>query len=270
MSFFDLRGRCIPSPGMRLFQETQGDYYKIKSPIVDYESILFRLKKFNNLSHNLSLIEFKHRAEQLISKLNDDKNYTNILNGPHIPFICHSESHFLDLGENLENILLPQLHDSFVEKFPGHHFKSVNQAGINLKGKINLESSSRYANFIQSAKKSPVVGWFFPQALQEFDVASQRIQISKLPDLIDASFCLSGALDVCSALIGIPELLINSENYAPILCLSSYVHEDPRLVLLLKSYGPHMEFWCISQMLRNGVTQVSEQWSGGITVFDSI
>ena len=255
---------------MRLFQETQGDYYKIKSPIVDYESILFRLKKFNNLSHNLSLIEFKHRAEQLISKLNDDKNYTNILNGPHIPFICHSESHFLDLGENLENILLPQLHASFVDKFPEHHFKSVNQADSSLKGKIKLDLTSHYANFLQSAKKGPVVGWFFPQALQEFDIASQRIQISKLPDLIDASFCLSGALDVCSALIGIPELLINSENYSPILCLSSYVHDDPRLVLILKSYGPHMEFWCISQMLRNGVTQVSEQWSGGITVFDSI
>ena len=270
MSFFDLRGRCIPSPGMRLFQATHGDYYKIKSPIVDYESILFRLKKFNHLSPDLSLSEFKNNAEKLLYNLHADKNYANLLNGPHIPFVFHADSHLADLGENLENILLPQLHDSFVEKFPGHHFKSVNQAGSSLKGKIKLDTTSRYANFIQSAKKGPVVGWFFPQALQEFDVASQRIQISKLPDLIDASFCLSGALDVCSALIGIPELLINSENYSPILCLSSYVHDDPRLVLLLKSYGPHMEFWCISQMLRNGVTQVSEQWSGGITVFDTI
>ena len=270
MSFFDLRGRCTPSPGMRLFQEIQGDYYKIKSPIVDYELILLRLRKFNHLSHNLSLIEFKHRAEQLLHNLNTDENFSNILNGPHIPFICQADSHLPDLGENLDNILLPQLHASFVDKFPECHFKSVNQAGVTLKGKINLESSSRYVNFLQSAKKGPVVGWFFPQALQEFDIASQRIQISKLPDLTNASFCLSGALDVCSALIGIPELLINSENYSPILCLSSYTHEDPRLVLILKSYGPHLEFWCMSQMLINGVTQVSEQWSGGITVFDRI
>jgi hypothetical protein len=270
MSLFDLRGRCIPSPGMRLFQATQGEYYKIKSPIVDHESILFRLKKFNHLSHNLSLIEFNQRADQLISKINADENYTNILNGPHIPFICQADSHLPDLGENLDNILLPQLHNSFVDKFPGHHFKSVNQAGTSLNGKIKLEPSSRYANFIQSAQKKPVVGWYFPQALQEFDIASQRAQISILPEIANASLCLSGALDVCSALIGMPELLINSENYSPILCLSSYVHDDPRLVLLLKAYGARMEFWCMSQMLMKGITQVSEQWSGGITIFELI
>ena len=193
-----------------------------------------------------------------------------MLNGPHIPFICDVESEISDLGENLEKKLLPNLHDSFVDKFPEHHFKSINQADSSLKGKIKLDPTSHYDNFLQSAQKTPVVGWYFPQALQEFDIASQRNQINQLPDITDASFCLSGALDVCSALIGTPELLIDSESYAPILCLSSYVHEDPRLVLLLKSYGSHMEFWCMSQMLMNGVTQVSEQWSGGITIFESI
>jgi hypothetical protein len=45
------------------------------------------------------------------------------------------------------------------------------------------------------------------------------------------------------------------------------MHDDPRLVLLLKSYGPHLEFWCMTQMLTKDVTQVSEQWSGGISIF---
>ena len=82
-----------------------------------------------------------------------------------------------------------------------------------------------------------------------------------------ANKCLSGGIDICAALIGVPELLISDENYAPILCMSSYVHDDSRLVLLLKSYGPHLEFWCMTQMLSKNVTQVSEQWSGGVSIF---
>ena len=49
--------------------------------------------------------------------------------------------------------------------------------------------------------------------------------------------------------------------------MSSFVHSDERLVLLLKAYGPHMEFWCMTQMLSKNTTQVSEQWAGGLTIF---
>jgi hypothetical protein len=74
-------------------------------------------------------------------------------------------------------------------------------------------------------------------------------------------------MDICSALIGSPDLLISDEYYAPVLCLSSYVHQDKRLVLLMKAYGPHMEFWCMTQMLTKDTTQVSEQWAGGLTIY---
>ena len=94
---------------------------------------------------------------------------------------------------------------------------------------------------------------------------SQRKQMEQLPKLDNV--CLSGGIDISAALIGSPELLISEDFYAPILCMSAYVHKDPRLVLLVKSYGPHMEFWCMTQMLAKDVTQVSEQWAGGITFF---
>jgi hypothetical protein len=89
--------------------------------------------------------------------------------------------------------------------------------------------------------------------------------MEQLPKL--GNVCLSGGIDISAALIGSPELLINEDSYAPILCMSAYVHTDPRLVLLVKSYGPHMEFWCLTQMLSKGVTQVSEQWAGGISIY---
>ena len=79
--------------------------------------------------------------------------------------------------------------------------------------------------------------------------------------------CLSGGMDIGAAVVGSPELLINKDHYSPILCMSSFVHSDERLVLLLKAYGPHMEFWCMTQMLSKHTTQVSEQWAGGLTIF---
>jgi len=79
--------------------------------------------------------------------------------------------------------------------------------------------------------------------------------------------CLSGPLEIFSAIIGKPDLLANEEGYSPILCMASVAHTDTRLALVLKAYGPHLEFWCLTQMLTPNLKQVSEQWAGGITVY---
>ena len=136
-----------------------------------------------------------------------------------------------------------------------------------MSGNITLSSDSRYEKLISALDAGPVVGWYFPQALQEFDIQSQRAQMASLPKLEGAEVCLSGGIDICAAVTGVPDLLISDEFYAPILCMSAYIHRDPRLVLLLKAYGPHMEFWCMTQMLTIDTTQVSEQWAGGLSVF---
>jgi len=172
------------------------------------------------------------------------------------------------LGTDLEIFQLQKLKDSFGDKFPESHFKAVLQSDSKLKNNIILEPGVGYENFIDLAKKKTVVGWYFPQAFQEYDISSQRMRLAELPLPSDFNFCLSGGKDVCAALTGSPDLLISEEHYAPILCLSAYVHSDPRLILLIKSYGPHMEFWCMTQILSKGVMQVSEQWSGGITVYE--
>ena len=90
-------------------------------------------------------------------------------------------------------------------------------------------------------------------------------QIAELP--YEPGLCLSGPMEVLSANIGRPDLLINAKGYAPILTMPAVKHVDERLTLALKSYGPHLEFWCLSNELTPGVKQVSEQWSGGISVF---
>ncbi len=219
---------------------------------------------------NLSANNFRDAAESLLKTIKSDSNYSGLLNGVRIPFIFPEEGRVDDLGEHLETILLPRLKNSFGSAFPDSHFKAVLQSNSKLAEHVKVAENSRHQELIAASERGNVVGWYFPQVFQEFDIDSQRRQIQSLPVLNGAQLCLSGGMDVCSALTGVPELLINEKAYAPILCLSAYEHEDPRMVLLLKSYGPHLEFWCMTQMLTKDTKQVSEQWAGGLTVFAEI
>jgi hypothetical protein len=268
MELFDDKGRCLPSKNCRVFAEKQSDYYKISKKKLDFNEIFERIKRFGGAVDEFDAVNFEYQSNNLLKKLENNEGFKNITNGPHIPFLYKEINDNNDLGTDLEIFQLQKLKDSFGDKFPESHFKAVLQSDSKLKNNLKLEPGVGYENFIDLAKKKTVVGWFFPQAFQEYDVNSQRVRIKELPQVNDFNYCLSGGKDACAALVGCPELLISGEHYAPILCLSAYVHSDPRLVLLLKSYGPHMEFWCMTQILTKGIMQVSEQWSGGITVYE--
>lgn len=267
MQFFDDNGRRVPGKDARVFGSTPSFYYKLNQPAIDYEFLLERSKQFNFVSEDVTSSDLKSRAETLLEKIKTNAAYANLLKGVKVPFITGRKVCGADLGEELENCLLPSLKESFNARFPETHFKALLQSNSELPGNISLAPASRYQDLISAVEAGVVVGWYFPQALQEFDTLSQRSQMTSLPELAGAKVCLSGGIDICAAVAGVPNLLISDEFYTPILCMSAYVHRDPRLVLLLKAYGPHMEFWCMTQMLTRDTTQVSEQWAGGITVF---
>ena len=268
MKYFNEVGRRIPGEGMRLIGEKPSNYYRLTQPELDYQQILDRCKQYNAAPTGLTIVDFKPRAEALLDKLKASPEYSNLLKGVHIPFVFQRMDSEVDLGSNLENTQLSNLQKSFNARYPEAHFKAVLQSNSELPGNITLDQASRYQKFMDASQTATVVGWYFPQALQEYDVKSQRAQMTSLPELDGANICLSGGMDICAALIGSPDLLISDEFYTPILCLSAYVHADPRLVLLLKAYGPHMEFWCMTNMLTKYTTQVSEQWTGGLTVYE--
>lgn len=267
MKFFDENGRRIPGEGMRVFAQVPSNYYRIDPPVINFDQILARSKKYGFVQSDVAGAEFANKANEIKSKIQSSPTYSNILNGTCIPFIYERPTSESDLGEDLISNLLPNLQKSFTDKYPESHFKAILQSNSELAKNITLDPDSRYGEFIEASKKHTLIGWYFPQALQEFDVESQRRQMRHLPVESGINVCLSGGMDVCAAIAGTPELLISEDYYAPILCLSSYVHKDERLVLLLKSYGPHMEFWCMTQMLTSDTTQVSEQWAGGLTFF---
>jgi hypothetical protein len=270
MQLFDDNGRRVPGKDARVFGSTSSFYYKLNQPVIDYALVLDRSKKFNFVPQDVTTSDFKSQAEALLEKIKTNHAYANLLKGVKIPFVTGRKERGADLGEELESGLLSGLKQSFNACFPEAHFKAVLQSNSELPGNVFLASESRYQELISSLEAGAVVGWYFPQALQEFDVRSQRSQMVSLPELTDVKICLSGGIDICAAVAGVPDLLISDEFYTPILCMSAYVHRDPRLVLLLKAYGPHMEFWCMTQMLTTDTTQVSEQWAGGITVFQGL
>jgi hypothetical protein len=269
MSYFDENGRCIPNEKMRVFGVKPSNYYKIKKKSINYREIFERSKRFGVIEDEIDVEEFEEKAKKLLHMIGADPVFENLLKGAHVPFIYKEVNAEEDLGENLERNHLQRLRDSFCDKYPNSHFKAVLQSDSKLTGNITLEAGVGYEKFLDQAKIQPTIGWFFPQVFQEYDVRSQREMSKELTKLNGLDCCLSGGKDICAALIGSPDLLINSDSYAPIICMSSYVHSDSRLVLILKSYGPHMEFWCLTQMLTKNITQVSEQWTGGLTIFDS-
>lgn len=268
MNYFNSDGRRIPSTDLRVFSEEPKHYYELKQPDIDYSKILNNSIRFGGVDAQVSPAQFEAACKNLKAEIKSNQDFANLLNGVHIPFVCKRVESVNDLGKDLEAIELPGLQKSFNEQFPESHFKAILQSNSELPGSISLDPRSRYEGFLDKSQKNTVIGLYFPQALQEFDVESQRKQMEQLPQI--GNVCLSGGIDISAALIGSPELLISEDFYAPILCMSAYVHSDPRLVLLLKSYGPHMEFWCMTQMLTKNITQVSEQWAGGITFYASL
>jgi len=265
MSYLNNLGRRVPTDDLRVFSKDPQVYYQLAIAPVDYSRVLKNSIEFGGVSPQVGLETFQSACETLKKKIAGRPELANLLKAPHIPFICKKIESIEDLGGDLESVELPNYQASFNRQYPDSHFKAVLQSNSKLPGSIHIDPRSRYQSFLDKCKSGTVIGWYFPQALQEFDVESQRKQMTDLPDSED--ICLSGGVDILAALIGTPGLLINDDAYAPILCLSAYVHSDPRLVLLIKAYGPHMEFWCMTQMLTKNITQVSEQWAGGITFY---
>ena len=128
----------------------------------------------SGLTQDLSASEFKRQTEQLIDIVAADANFANLLRGVHVPFVVSVEKQGFDLGGHLEHSLLPKLEQAFLGEYPEYRFKAVLQGNQTLDRQLLLHPDAHYEDFIDSAMRSPVVGLFFPQALQEFDVASQR------------------------------------------------------------------------------------------------
>lgn len=263
-SLFDGRGRRVPFAGMRVFNAVSKRYYALVQPEIDFGAILGRSGVPGVAAHafEAACSSLKRKAEE------EEAALAGLFGGVHVPFLCPKASGSQDLGEEFETVALEAVKASFKRAYPRLHFRATTYGDERLAGKLSLAEGSRCERFEAARRRGPVAGWYFPEALLEYDVASQIKQTQGLP-LAD-SLVLSGGFDAAAALTGSPGLLVNPDSYPPVLCLSAFRHQDPRLVLCFKAYGQSLEFWCMSQMLTPALTQVSEQWSGGLTLFTAL
>jgi hypothetical protein len=268
VEYFNEKGRRKLTAPYRVFDAEYLEYYYIQNPQFDYESIAgnYRAVDFPGFSATAKQVE--DACTQLKQKFLSIPAYRGLFSGVHIPFVLPKISPAADLGKALIEDRLPYLEASFKKRYPEARFKAIMQGGSTLSGNVKIAEKSRYDELLRAAEHSPIAGWYFPQALQQFDIESQVRQMTELP--AERGVCLSGPAEIISALIGKPDLLINNDSYSPILCMSAVEHADERLALLMKAYGPHLEFWCLSQMLAPSVKQVSEQWAGGVTLYQSL
>jgi len=263
-------GRVTPTESCRVFSHAPKEFYKIDPLNVDFV-VQHKLAVANGMaSDGLRLSEVEDNLRDVERIIKGSKDHQNLFNGPAIPICLSVPDGKGDLGTQLEDNWLPLLKKEYERQMPGTYFKATLQGNTELKQSVKVAEGSGYDVFLDGAANSAVVGYFFPTAFQEFDIKSQRSRFAQLIKPGDLQMCLSGPFEMIYSLIGHPKLLFSEDKYSPILCASALEHSDPRMVMMFKSYGPHLEFWLMTQMLTPTKTQVSEQWSGGITVFKSL
>jgi len=266
---FNALGRVVASADCRVFSDVPRDFYQLNTIDIQYgrQHELFLDKGL--IPNNVPSEAVVERLRGIEEMIRNDKNYENIFDGIAIPF-CFTDSNAKDdLGSRLEDFWMPMLKKNYEEMVKGSYFKATLQGNSKLRDCVAPATGSGYREFLDSLKESLVIGYYFPTAFQEFDVNSQRARISALPKVPGLMTSLSGPLEIVYSLVSYPRLLFHKNKYSPILLATAVEHIDPRMVLMFKSYGPHLEFWLMSQMLSPSKKQVSEQWSGGITIYST-
>ena len=256
---FDEHGRRIPYDGMRVHSQVSRHYFRLLQPAVNYPAIWERTVKHMQLDAPPSAQKFEERAEAILADIRADRDLKNLANGIRVPFLCPSAR----LGWQE---LLDAVGRSYKERFPDCDF--MNLCPGKPDDDARMAPGSRYQQFVEARQAGAVIGIYFPNCLSEYDLASQRRQMETLPASVGhASLVLSGPADAAAALVGSPQLLWNEENYPHHLCLSAIQEPEDQVVYTFEAYGHNLRFRYRSNMLTPSVTQVSEQWAGGLTVF---
>lgn len=253
-----------------MFSDVPKTFYKIDQLSVDYTTQHALALANGLIDKSFTAPEVQANLQKVAGTIQGSENYKNLFNGPAIPFCMLAPRSDEDFGVQLEDYWLPMLKKEYERQRPGNYFKATLQGNTHLVQSLRIAKNSGYDRFFGQDNTTHVAGFFFPTAFQEFDIESQRRRIGELPNDTDLELSLAGPFEMIYSLITYPSLLFSSDNYSPILCASALEHNDPRMVMMFKSYGPHLEFWLMTQMLTPTKTQVSEQWAGGITLFKKL
>ena len=248
--YFDDKGRLIPKEGDNTFSTKGNNFYKLNSKY--------------NAQTGAAIIEKRSKGHEIAEEIKGDGQLQKILNGQCFYFKL-SKNNITDIGEELENNYLNKLAQSIEERGDADGFKAITQDKKKISGRLKACEATGYTKFLQELATTDIEGLYFPMAMTGFSITSQRKRIKEIES--NLNYCLSGPIEIAKVLQERSDMLIDQDHYSPVLCAGGVMHSDERLIACFKSYGKRIEFWVLSNILTRGIEQVSEQWSGGITIY---
>jgi hypothetical protein len=269
---FDSHGRLIPVPGENVFNKVSSRYYRLANVPREPRS---QIDAYQELGWLRSASQADSLIRQLANLLREIETSPaqGLCRGPAFPYLLPPDLGLNeDIGTVATNVLFPCLKSIFEKRHSSFHFKASLQGQIILESEVSPVLASGHQVLQKNlAKRNGLIGWIFPESLMEYGIDAQLKAYERIYSITDKqnfSVALAGIHDVASALIATPDMLINPETYAPVLCLGGVAHSDPRYFFNFKSYGNHLEFWGMPRALTvGGPDQVSEQWSGVVSIF---
>ncbi len=200
---FDRHGRRIPPQGMKTSVVDADRNFYLDQKVMKLEDYGLRLTlAAGYLGRSIAIDpeEFVDRANALRERIRGDERLANLLHGVHLP-IALPQIAIGDYGTALEVVFLPAVGRSYEIAFPGRKF--YNHRRGTLAGQVTVAEGSRHCDLLAAMVAGPVVGLYFPTALQGYSALACLEQMAILPD----NTLLAGALEPAMALIMYPDIL---------------------------------------------------------------
>jgi len=208
---FDKHGRRIPPAGL-LAKVCDANYGSAPTKLGEVSCAARQERLKLAFGESVGLIatdDFERRIAELVGKINADATIKNVLNGSWYP-ICIPGGLGItpeNYGEKLDNVIVPAAKSAYERAFSERTFR--NNLSGQLAGEVRIFKGSRHEKLLEAASKEPVVGIYFPTALQGYSINADREQMASLPEM----FWLTGGLDALVAQIMYPnELLRDSKT----------------------------------------------------------
>ena len=253
---FDEFGRCLPTAVQSPVHRQSRRYFRLGTPAVDPAAILARIKRHLGAGKGLDVDSFIRRIDAIRARLAADPATAGMLNGLAVPFIV-PRTPVTEIGTLMEEGYLPAVARSFEEAFPAERF--TNHVKPGLAGKLTVQPGSRHERLIEAMGDDEVVGLYFP-CLTEYSLPAAVEQIASLPDHL----LLAGGFDTAAAFVGVPDLLLRTDGYPPLLWLTGLAGEKPGIGYHFEAYGHDLTF-----NRRAHLGQTAEYWWSGISVLDT-
>ncbi len=209
---YDKNGRRIPPQGMKSSVcDANYGYCPTRLELLPFAAKLKLVREaFNDKSLTfVSVEQFVERINALVMKIEADATVLTVLKGAWYPFVIPGGLGVTaaNYGDKLDKVLVSAVARAYEKAFPNRPFH--NNLKGQLSGEVTIWQGSRHERVLAAASKEPVVGIYFPTALQGYSINADREQMATLPEM----FMLAGGLDtMCAMSMYAAELLRDNKT----------------------------------------------------------